>query len=136
MQKQTFHSHFSGPDDCEFDFDVMCHWKNDPNNPSVFNWERNTGRTLSSSTGPSGDHTSGSGNQSPNPRSKSGRVRLDELNNNNNQRAGMHTFCLGKCSKSNIYSSTAFAGYHFGHEKLCCLQIKCLPAEIFSFCRC
>lgn len=50
-----------GPDDCEFDFDGMCHWKNDPNNPSNFNWERNTGSTLSSKTGPSGDHTSGSG---------------------------------------------------------------------------
>lgn len=50
-----------GSDDCEFDFDVMCHWKNDPNNPSDFNWERNTGGTPSSRTGPSGDHTSGSG---------------------------------------------------------------------------
>lgn len=49
-----------GPNDCEFDFDVMCHWTNDPNDPD-FNWERKTGGTPSSKTGPSGDHTSGSG---------------------------------------------------------------------------
>ncbi|KAL9980001.1 hypothetical protein ACROYT_G008531 [Oculina patagonica] len=50
-----------GPDDCEFDFDQMCYWINDPNNPSTFNWERHARGTPSSSTGPSGDHTSGSG---------------------------------------------------------------------------
>lgn len=62
-ETQTFYlcPQISGPDDCEFDFDLMCHWRNDPNNPSYFNWERNTGGTPSSRTGPSGDHTSGSG---------------------------------------------------------------------------
>lgn len=50
-----------GPDDCEFDADKMCHWDNDPGNPSNFNWERRTGTTPSSRTGPSGDHTSGTG---------------------------------------------------------------------------
>ena len=53
---------FSGPDDCEFDADKMCHWDNDPGNPSNFNWEGRTGTTPSSRTGPSGDHTSGTGN--------------------------------------------------------------------------
>jgi len=50
-----------GPDDCEFDADMMCYWTNDVTNPSIFKWVRHTGRTPSSSTGPSGDHTSGSG---------------------------------------------------------------------------
>lgn len=50
-----------GPYDCEFDFDGMCHWKTDDSNPSGFTWERNSGTTPSSSTGPSGDHTSGPG---------------------------------------------------------------------------
>ncbi|KAJ7387610.1 hypothetical protein OS493_000945 [Desmophyllum pertusum] len=52
-----------GPDDCEFDSDVMCGYNNDPANPSRSNWERKTGKTPSSSTGPSGDHTSGTGKQ-------------------------------------------------------------------------
>ena len=55
-------SHSPGPDDCEFDADMMCYWTNDVTNPSIFKWVRHTGRTPSSSTGPSGDHTSGSGN--------------------------------------------------------------------------
>ncbi|XP_022790685.1 uncharacterized protein LOC111330143 [Stylophora pistillata] len=50
-----------GPYDCEFDFDGICHWKIDDSNPSGFTWERNSGRTPSSSTGPSTDHTSGPG---------------------------------------------------------------------------
>lgn len=50
-----------GPDDCEFDADMMCHWTNDGNNSPNFKWERHTGRTPSSNTGPSGDHTSGTG---------------------------------------------------------------------------
>lgn len=50
-----------GPDDCEFDADKMCRWTNDINNPSIFSWERNAATTPSSSTGPSRDHTSGSG---------------------------------------------------------------------------
>ena len=50
-----------GADDCEFDYDKMCHWKNDPTNSEGFDWIRHTGNTPSGSTGPSADHTSGSG---------------------------------------------------------------------------
>lgn len=50
---------YIGPDDCEFDHDKMCHWKADDNR---YKWIRWTGVTGSSGTGPSGDHSSGSGN--------------------------------------------------------------------------
>ena len=50
-----------GPYDCEFDEDKMCHWINDPTNSNGFNWIRSSGNTPSGSTGPSADHTSGSG---------------------------------------------------------------------------
>jgi hypothetical protein len=50
-----------GPDDCEFDYDGFCFWKNDKNSLYTFDWLRWTGATPSKNTGPTADHTSGKG---------------------------------------------------------------------------
>ncbi|XP_048582934.1 MAM and LDL-receptor class A domain-containing protein 2-like isoform X2 [Nematostella vectensis] len=50
-----------GPDDCEFDANGWCFWTQDSSDTSPTPWIRNQGTTSSSDTGPSGDHTSGSG---------------------------------------------------------------------------
>eukprot|EP00112_Aurelia_sp_Birch-Aquarium-sp1_P014794 Seg3210.1 transcript_id=Seg3210.1/GoldUCD/mRNA.D3Y31 product="Zinc metalloproteinase nas-6" protein_id=Seg3210.1/GoldUCD/D3Y31 len=50
-----------GPLDCEFDGQGWCFWQNDPTNPSTFQWKRISGRTPSGNTGPTSDHTSGTG---------------------------------------------------------------------------
>eukprot|EP00795_Rhopilema_esculentum_P015056 gene15056-6221_t len=50
-----------GPWDCEFDGQGWCMWQNAPSNNARFQWKRTSGGTPSSNTGPSGDHTSGSG---------------------------------------------------------------------------
>ena len=47
-----------GPDDCEFDGEEFCHWKN--SKTADAKWLRHTGVTTSRHTGPIGDHTSGS----------------------------------------------------------------------------
>ena len=51
----------AGADDCDFDFDGFCQWTNDPSLSASFQWLLGSGPTPSSSTGPSADHTSGSG---------------------------------------------------------------------------
>lgn len=51
-----------GPDDCEFDVEGMCFWTNDKTNNARYQWERIDGETPSGSTGPTGDHTSKTGN--------------------------------------------------------------------------
>lgn len=45
-----------GPDDCLFDAQGMCFWK-DESPSSGYRWTRIKGRTPSSSTGPDNDHT-------------------------------------------------------------------------------
>uniref|UniRef100_A0A7M5V4V5 Metalloendopeptidase n=1 Tax=Clytia hemisphaerica TaxID=252671 RepID=A0A7M5V4V5_9CNID len=51
----------AGPYDCKFETQTTptCKWTKDLN--ADFQWRRHTGSTPSSSTGPSGDHTSGTG---------------------------------------------------------------------------
>ncbi|PFX28476.1 Meprin A subunit beta [Stylophora pistillata] len=50
-----------GPQDCEFEAGGLCHWTIcEPN--KYPRWYHHQGPTSSSGTGPSGDHTSGSGN--------------------------------------------------------------------------
>ena len=53
--------YFTGPHDCTFDVlaEPTCLWTNDASDN--FDWKRHSGNTPSSSTGPAGDHTSGSG---------------------------------------------------------------------------
>jgi hypothetical protein len=50
-----------GPNDCEFELDAngFCVWTQDDSDE--MNWIRSQGPTLSTSTGPVGDHTSGGG---------------------------------------------------------------------------
>lgn len=50
-----------GPYDCEFDGQGWCSWKAAKTNKDSYTWSRITGRTPSSSTGPTVDHTSGAG---------------------------------------------------------------------------
>lgn len=59
----TFFEHLclKGPDDCEFDDDKFCYWTNEPNNVYTFDWLRGTGATPSTNTGPTADHTTGTG---------------------------------------------------------------------------
>ena len=45
---------------CNFDT-WYCGWDNGPGNPVAFKWTRQFGRTPSSNTGPSRDHTTGMG---------------------------------------------------------------------------
>lgn len=49
-----------GPDDCEFGLDQYCNWENNQPN-SVYKWAIHKGRTPSMGTGPTGDHTTGTG---------------------------------------------------------------------------
>lgn len=51
---------FSGPNDCEFEAEGMCHWTLCDVN-TYPRWFRHSGATGSRGTGPQGDHTSGSG---------------------------------------------------------------------------
>lgn len=44
---------------CDFDYGLCSGWRQ--SNSDIFNWTRHYGSTLSSSTGPDQDHTSGSG---------------------------------------------------------------------------
>ncbi|CAH3109770.1 unnamed protein product [Pocillopora meandrina] len=53
-----------GPHDCDFDFeeDGFCRWSNvQVYSSDRFKWQRGSGATPSSSTGPSADHTTGAG---------------------------------------------------------------------------
>ena len=53
---------FSGPNDCEFEAEGMCHWT--LCDVSKYpRWFRHSGATGSTGTGPQGDHTSGSGEE-------------------------------------------------------------------------
>lgn len=53
----------SGPDDCDVDFVGSCpHWSTNNDNNDIFEWLEGSGATPSSKTGPSADHTTGSGN--------------------------------------------------------------------------
>ena len=45
------------PDDCLFDAQGMCFWKEESPRTSGFIWRRISGRTPSGSTGPDNDHT-------------------------------------------------------------------------------
>ena len=58
----TFPTLISGPDDCEFDGDGFCYWVQDKSDTSPVDWERIKGSTPTANTGPSADHTSGTGN--------------------------------------------------------------------------
>ncbi|XP_068678752.1 MAM and LDL-receptor class A domain-containing protein 1-like isoform X2 [Montipora foliosa] len=51
-----------GPNDCEFEARGMCHWTFCNQDNCCPYWKLHTGNTSSPSTGPQGDHTSGSGN--------------------------------------------------------------------------
>ena len=51
----------TGPDDCDFDFDGFCHWSKNNNRDDKFEWLIGSGTTPSSRTGPSADHTNGTG---------------------------------------------------------------------------
>ena len=50
---------FEGEDDCLFDEQEFCFWKDQSN--EVYRWQRIKGSTPSGNTGPDGDHTSGKG---------------------------------------------------------------------------
>lgn len=50
-----------GPDDCEFDAGVWCHWIQDETDSNPIDWERTSKPTPTFGTGPPGDHTSGFG---------------------------------------------------------------------------
>ncbi|XP_074635197.1 uncharacterized protein LOC141893713 isoform X1 [Acropora palmata] len=50
-----------GPDDCDFDYDEFCHWAKTPDLRFGFHWLIGSGSTPTGSTGPSADHTTGSG---------------------------------------------------------------------------
>ncbi|KXJ21860.1 MAM and LDL-receptor class A domain-containing protein 2 [Exaiptasia diaphana] len=50
-----------GQDDCQFDSDMWCHWTQDKTDTNPWDWQRISGPTQTFGTGPSGDHTSGSG---------------------------------------------------------------------------
>ena len=51
-----------GPLDCDFDFNGFCqHWSTKNDNSGKFEWIKGSGATPSSSTGPSTDHTTGTG---------------------------------------------------------------------------
>ncbi|KAK3703616.1 hypothetical protein QZH41_019160 [Actinostola sp. cb2023] len=50
-----------GSDDCQFDADMWCHWTQDNTDTNPMDWVRTSKPTLTFGTGPSGDHTSGSG---------------------------------------------------------------------------
>ena len=56
---------WSGPDDSHFDFDLLClHWSASNNNSGKFEWLEGPDATPSVDTGPSADHTTGTGIQS------------------------------------------------------------------------
>ncbi|XP_068678798.1 meprin A subunit alpha-like isoform X2 [Montipora foliosa] len=70
-----------GPDDCDFDYtDGFCHWTKNPVLNVGFQWLIGTGSTPSGSTGPSADHTTGSGKylyvESSSPAQEGDKARL------------------------------------------------------------
>ncbi|XP_031568761.1 MAM and LDL-receptor class A domain-containing protein 1-like [Actinia tenebrosa] len=69
-----------GPDDCEFDAGVWCHWIQDETDSNPIDWERTSKPTLTFGTGPPGDHTSGFGYyifaESSSPATKGDTTRL------------------------------------------------------------